>query len=172
MAGSSERRSAGMSSAETKPPASSAPHQQLWRLSAAELTAGYASGAFTPVDALTACQNRMRACQPALNMMVLAEPSGADASATIAAAASSLRWAAGTPLSAIDGVPLAIKDNLHVQGMPTTWGSKIYQHCIAAQDELPVARLRSAGAVFLGKTNVPEFAMQGYTANLIAGVTR
>lgn len=74
-------------------------------------------------------------------------------------------------MSPIDGVPVAIKDNLAVTGMPATWGSRVFAASIVAADELPIARLRAADAVFVGKTNTPEFAVEGYTGNSLFGVT-
>ena len=56
--------------------------------------------------------------------------------------------------------------------MRATWGSNLYSDHVANVDELPIARLRDAGAIILGKTNCPEFTLQGYTDNLIFGPTR
>lgn len=142
--------------------------QPLWRLDATALLAGYRAGAFTPVDAAQSCLARIARWQPHTNAFVHVDADGA----LRAAQASARRWAAGAPAGPLDGVPLSLKDNLHAAGLPTTWGSELLRGCAPAQDELPVARLRAAGAVFLGKTNLPEFAMQGYTANRLAGVTR
>ncbi len=89
-----------------------------------------------------------------------------------AARSSSTRWATGQALGPLDGVPMTLKDNLHASGMPTTWGSLLTGRFVPAHDEFPVARVRGAGAVIFGKTNLPEFAMQGYTSNQVSGVTR
>lgn len=140
----------------------------LWQLSAAQLADGYRSGVFTPVDALDACLVRVAGCQPALNAFVLVDETGAR----LAAQASSLRWSRGEALSSLDGVPVSIKDNLHAAGLPTSWGSRLLDGFVASHDELPVARLRAAGAILFGKTNLPEFAMQGYTGNTVSGITR
>lgn len=139
----------------------------LWQCTAAELADGYRRGAFTPADALDACLARSAALQPLLNTLVAVDAEGARA----AAAASGARWRDGRPLGPLDGVPVTIKDNLHVQGLPTGWGSRALQGRIAAHDEQPVARLRAAGALIFGKTNVPEFTMQGYTDNPATGAT-
>jgi aspartyl-tRNA(Asn)/glutamyl-tRNA(Gln) amidotransferase subunit A len=79
--------------------------------------------------------------------------------------------AGGTRRSA-DALTLTVKDNTPVRGLRCTWGSSLYATHIPTRDELPVARLRAAGAVILGKTNVPEFTLHGYTANKLFGVTR
>ncbi|CAN5630576.1 amidase [soil metagenome] len=141
---------------------------ELWRLNTAQLAAGFARGDFTPVEALQACALQSQAWQPHTNAFVCFDLPGAQA----AARASAARWAAGTPLGPLDGMPVSLKDNLHAAGLPTTWGSRLLLGGPSVQDELPVARLRAAGAVIFGKTNLPEFAMQGYTGNEVAGVTR
>ncbi len=141
--------------------------QELWRLSAAQLVSSYRAGDFSPVDVLAACQARIAATQPRTNAFVHV----AHATALAAAQASAQRWARGTALGPLDGVPVSLKDNLHAQGLPTSWGSLLTGNFVPAQDELPVARLRAAGAVILGKTNLPEFAMQGYTGNRRWGTT-
>jgi aspartyl-tRNA(Asn)/glutamyl-tRNA(Gln) amidotransferase subunit A len=143
----------------------------LWRLSAGQLLAGYRAGTFTPVDALEACQTRSALWQATTNALVDAGPACSPL-ARAAAEASSQRWARGEPAGALDGVPMTLKDNLHAAGLHTSWGSLLLKGFIPEQDELPVARLRAAGAVFMGKTNLPEFAMQGYTSNRAWGTTR
>ncbi len=149
-------------------PAPTADAQALWRLDATQLLQGYRAGTFTPVDAVHSCLERITRWQPHINAFVCM---AADA-ALRGAQASAQRWAAGAPQGPLDGVPISLKDSLHAAGLPTTWGSALLRGHVPAQDELPVARLRAAGAIVLGKTNLPEFAMQGYTANLVAGVTR
>jgi aspartyl-tRNA(Asn)/glutamyl-tRNA(Gln) amidotransferase subunit A len=141
---------------------------ELWRLDARRLADGYASGSFTPLQALDACLSRARHCQPELNAFVLFDQEGARS----AAQASTARWSSSRPLSALDGIPVSVKDNLHVAGLLTGWGSRVMRGTVPAQDEVPVARLRAAGAVLFGKTTLSEFAMQGYTGNLATGITR
>ncbi|ROZ71227.1 amidase [Ramlibacter sp. WS9] len=141
---------------------------ELWRLGATALAEGYRSGAFDPVEVLNACLTRAAACQSAVNAFVHLDAERGR----IAALASRERWARGAPLGPLDGVPISLKDNLHAAGMPTTWGSRLLRDFIAGSDELPVSRLRAAGAVIFGKTNLPEFALQGITDNLLHGPTR
>jgi aspartyl-tRNA(Asn)/glutamyl-tRNA(Gln) amidotransferase subunit A len=69
-------------------------------------------------------------------------------------------------------VPLTVKDNIPVRDLRTTWGSRLLGAYVPAADELPVARVRARGAVILGKTNVPEFTLEGYTRNDLFGTTR
>lgn len=142
-------------------------NKPLWQLSAAQLVAGYRDGAFTPVDALQACLARTAAVNTTLNAMTTLDAEGAGQ----AAEASTARWRAGKALSALDGVPITVKDSLHVRGMTTNCGSRALSGLVASVDETPVARLRDAGVSIFGKTNVPEFAMHGFTGNAVIGVT-
>ncbi|PLC01449.1 amidase [Variovorax sp. RO1] len=139
----------------------------LWQLDAAQLAAGYRDAAFTPTDALHACLQRSAEVNPRLNALITLDSEGA----THAAEQSTARWRNGRALGALDGVPVTIKDNLQVRGLPTHWGSRALAGVVATRDELPVAKLREAGAVIFGKTNVPEFTMQGYTDNPVFGPT-
>jgi aspartyl-tRNA(Asn)/glutamyl-tRNA(Gln) amidotransferase subunit A len=75
-------------------------------------------------------------------------------------------------LSALDGIPVTIKDNLYVRGVRATWGSRLFADFVPTDDDICVERLRAAGAIVLGKTNTPEFALAGYTDNLVFGPTR
>ena len=140
---------------------------EAWALTAAALTAAYATGAVTPEAALDSVLNRIEAVNSALNAVVTLDLPGARA----AAAAAGARWRDGQPLGPLDGVPLTVKDNLFVGGLRATWGSRLFADFIAPQDDLPVARLRAAGAVIVGKTNTPELSLSGYTDNLVFGST-
>jgi aspartyl-tRNA(Asn)/glutamyl-tRNA(Gln) amidotransferase subunit A len=117
---------------------------------------------------LDRCLERIRHFDPRLNSFVALDEAGARA----AARASDARLAAGTPRSALEGVPLSVKDSILVAGMPATWGSRAFAGFVPDRDELPIARLRAAGAVIVGKTNVPELTLEGYTKNDLFGVTR
>ncbi|MDX1405530.1 MAG: amidase [Woeseiaceae bacterium] len=69
------------------------------------------------------------------------------------------------------GMPHAIKDGTDVEGMPTSRGSPIFAGTIATQDDPTVARIRAQGAIFIGKTNLPEFGMGSQTYNPVFGAT-
>jgi aspartyl-tRNA(Asn)/glutamyl-tRNA(Gln) amidotransferase subunit A len=140
----------------------------LWKISATNLFAGYASQEFSPVEVLHSVLERLDETNPKINAVVTLDREGARA----AAMASEKRWHARAALGPLDGIPLTVKDNIPVRGTPATWGSKIYADYVPAADELSIARLREAGAIILGKTNCPEFTLQGYTDNLIFGPTR
>lgn len=139
----------------------------LWRLDATDLAAAFASGACTPVDAVEVGFDRISGLDRRLNAMVSLSPTAREE-----AIASATRWRQGQPKGALDGVPIVVKDNLLVRGMPAAFGGRLYQGRLVERDELPIKRLRDAGAVVLGKTNCPEFALEGYTANTTFGVTR
>jgi aspartyl-tRNA(Asn)/glutamyl-tRNA(Gln) amidotransferase subunit A len=144
------------------------PSVPLWQLSATELAEAYRAGTTTPETVLEATLARIVQVNPHLNAIVTLDAPGARA----AAHASTQRWRSGSPLTPLDGVPVTIKDNILVRGMRSTWGSKLYAEYLPSADETPVARLCSAGAVILGKTNVPEFTLIGYTDNQLFGPTR
>jgi len=81
--------------------------------------------------------------------------------------------ARGDEVGPLAGLPLLGKDNDDVRGLPTTHGSKWFAGTSPAEtDGVSVGRLRSAGAIAVGKTNVPEFCIEGFTDNLIYGATR
>lgn len=78
---------------------------------------------------------------------------------------------AGRPPGLLHGLPMAVKDLANVRGLPTTMGSPIFAGQVAAADDLFVARLRAAGAIFIGKTNTPEFGLGSHTFNPVHGAT-
>ena len=82
------------------------------------------------------------------------------------------RLAAGEPLSPLDGVPFAVKDNLCTKNVRTTCASRALEHFVPPYDATAVARLRAAGCVMLGKTNLDEFAMGCDTGSSAFGPTR
>jgi Asp-tRNA(Asn)/Glu-tRNA(Gln) amidotransferase A subunit family amidase len=83
------------------------------------------------------------------------------------------RVAAGEDPGPLAGLPVLVKDLEDVAGLRTTHGSALFAGAPAAtRDGLTPARLRAAGAIVVGKTNLPEFATEGYSANLVFGATR
>ena len=141
--------------------------KDLWKLGVADLARAYAEGSTDPLAVTRCCLNRIAGLGPALNAFVCLSPR-----VEAEARESAERLRAGSPRSALEGVPLAVKDNLVVRGMPAAWGSAVFAETAHAEDELPIRRLREAGAVILGKTATPEFAVEGYTASARHGVTR
>jgi aspartyl-tRNA(Asn)/glutamyl-tRNA(Gln) amidotransferase subunit A len=92
--------------------------------------------------------------------------------ALVQAAASEARWRAGMPFSALDGVPITVKDNIAVAGFPAPLGTAASDMSPCAQDAPPVARVREAGCVFLGKTTMPDYGMLVSGVSSLHGVTR
>lgn len=138
-------------------------------LTAAELIAGFASGAFTPLEVAEAALARAREVQPAFNAFTLLD----DESALNQARASTERWRTGRSCSLFDGVPVAVKDTATVKAWPTGFGSLSSRGARPAEDDAPlVQRLREHGAVFIGKTCAPEFAWKGITDSAASGITR
>jgi aspartyl-tRNA(Asn)/glutamyl-tRNA(Gln) amidotransferase subunit A len=131
--------------------------KNLWQSSATELASTYLAGVATPDAVLEATLARIEEVNPRLNAIITLDLAGARA----ASDASTRRWSAGKQLGPLDGVPVTIKDSILVRGLRATWGSSLYTDFIPGLDEAPVARLREAGAVILGKTNVPQFTLQG-----------
>lgn len=72
---------------------------------------------------------------------------------------------------ALHGLPMAVKDLANVAGLPTSQGSPLFAGQVAENDDCHIARLRAAGAIFIGKTNTPEFGLGSHTYNPVHGVT-
>ena len=121
----------------------------------------FTTRAITPTEATEVYLARIERLNPQLRAYCDVDAEGAKA----AAARSSARRAAGTPLSPLDGVPIAVKSNIAVAGLPCTAGIGAYRDRIAAEDADCVARLREAGAVILGTLNMEEGALGAVTDN-------
>jgi aspartyl-tRNA(Asn)/glutamyl-tRNA(Gln) amidotransferase subunit A len=130
-------------------------------LSAEELASAYRGGALSPVEATTTILERINRLNPRLHAFLHVDHEGALA----AARESEARFREGTARGPLEGVPISIKDLLDVKGLPTTSGSAVYRGVIADSDSIATERLRSAGAVILGKTNTPEFGLLPSTEN-------
>jgi aspartyl-tRNA(Asn)/glutamyl-tRNA(Gln) amidotransferase subunit A len=136
-------------------------------LGCSALTQSYRRGELSPVDVTRDCLARIERHQ-GLNAFVVV-----DGEAALAAAAQSeARWRAKAPLSALDGVPATIKDNIWLKGHPTRRGSRTSDSTPAAADSPGTARLRECGAVLLGKTCMPEHGWIGVCHSPLTGVTR
>lgn len=143
--------------------------QDLHNLSAADLSRAYAKGKLTPVEVTEHALARVEAWEPRINAMykVLGE------SALAAAKAAAKRWKRGKPLSAVDGVPVTIKENIATQGDPSPIGVRANANIApSVVDAPPAARLREAGAVILGKTTMPDWGMLSSGISSLHGVTR
>ncbi|MGL4320900.1 MAG: amidase family protein, partial [Paracoccaceae bacterium] len=142
--------------------------QDLCLATGAELSGAYAGGVASPTDVTRACLGRAEAINPPLNAFTIIDHDGAMAAAT----KSEARWAKGQALSAIDGLPVTIKDIVHCHGLDVRYGSKTTGDVSALPDSPVVERLRAAGAVILGLTTTPEFGWKAVTDSARHGVTR
>jgi Asp-tRNA(Asn)/Glu-tRNA(Gln) amidotransferase A subunit family amidase len=137
-------------------------------LSAAELAAAYARRELSPVEVARAVIARVEAWEPTLRATYAFDPQGALAMAR----ASEARWQRGAALSALDGVPVTIKENLATRGVPQPLGTAASDLVPAAEDSPPAARLREAGAVFVARTTMPDYGMLSSGLSSFHALTR
>lgn len=128
----------------------------------AQLREAYVSGVLSPVDVVESVFERIAAFDSQLHSYLALSIDLARSQAQAAAAA----YRTGEPTPPLLGVPVSIKDLFDVSGEPTTLGSRAYGDR-AERDSVPVALLRGAGAVFLGKSNTAEFGQSATTNNLL-----
>ena len=150
-------------------PADQGTRTDLTELTATELVAAYRDGSLSPVEATEASLDRIAEADGDLNGFCLVDPDAAMEQAR----ASERRWRDGAPAGPVDGVPTAIKDIFLSKGWPTLRGSRLVDPDQPWEEDAPsTARLREAGAVFVGKTTTPEFAWKGVTDSPLTGITR
>lgn len=143
------------------------PGEAVAFLDAGTLVEAFRRRALSPVEVAMALIERIEAIDTLVNAVVYV-----DKSITLAMAeAAERRYATGSPLSQLDGVPLTIKDLSAVAGWPRRRGSRALEPDIAAEDTPCVARLREAGAVFLAKTATPEAGCKVVTRSFVHGAT-
>lgn len=118
-------------------------------------------------EVVAAHLDRIERLDPLVNAVVTRVPERAMAEA----AAADARLVAGEPVGPLHGLPIAHKDTHLTAGIRTTSGSPLADH-VPGVDELLIERIRAAGAITVGKTNVPEFAAGSHTVNPIFGATR
>ncbi|WP_042429346.1 Asp-tRNA(Asn)/Glu-tRNA(Gln) amidotransferase subunit GatA [Streptacidiphilus anmyonensis] len=139
----------------------------LIRCTAAETAAAIASGEVSAVEVAQAHLDRINAVDEKVHAFLHVDTDGALAAARSVDA----RRAAGEELGPLAGVPLALKDVFTTKGVPTTAGSKMLEGWRPPYDATLTRRLKEAGVVILGKTNMDEFAMGSSTENSAYGPT-
>jgi aspartyl-tRNA(Asn)/glutamyl-tRNA(Gln) amidotransferase subunit A len=141
---------------------------ELIRKTAAELAAAVAAGEASAEEITTAHLDQIAAVDSDVRAFLHVAGDAAVAQAREV----DRRRAAGERLGPLAGVPVAVKDLFATEGMPTTCGSKILQGWVPPYESTVTGRLRAAGAVLIGKTNMDEFAMGSSTENSGYGPTR
>jgi amidase len=120
-----------------------------------------------PSELLESCIARIEAVEPAVNAI----PERDFDRARVAARRADDMVARGETLPPLHGLPIGIKDLEDAEGLRTTHGSPIFRNFVAPKDQGAVGRVREAGAIIVGKTNVPEFGAGANTRNTVYGVT-
>ncbi|MBS0517656.1 MAG: amidase family protein [Proteobacteria bacterium] len=141
--------------------------RDLWRWSAVELATAIRHGTISSVEAVQSSLDRIAAVNPAINAVVDVL---ADEAITAAREADAAR-SRGQELGLLHGVPVTVKVNVDQRGRATTNGVVAFRDVIAAEDSPPVANLRKAGAVIVGRTNTPAFSHRWFTNNDLHGAT-
>ena len=132
---------------------------------ALDISGALDSRAISAVELMQATLARIAATNGAVNAIV-AMP---DADSLLDAA----RAADAAPRKGwLHGIPVAVKDLANVAGLRTSWGSPLFRDFVAPADDLVIGRMRAAGAIFIGKTNTPEFGLGSHTFNPVHGATR
>jgi Asp-tRNA(Asn)/Glu-tRNA(Gln) amidotransferase A subunit family amidase len=141
---------------------------ELCDLTAVELRRLIGAKQISPVALLESCLARIARVNPRLNAVTAMCGERARGEAK----AAEQKVMRGEALPLLHGLPLGVKDLNETEGLRTTWGSPIHKDYVPAKDERMVAACRAAGAIVVGKTNVPEFGAGANTNNPVYGPTR
>lgn len=133
-----------------------------WRMSVAELGAGYRDDSYTPLEVTESFLDRVDQFDGQLHAFI-----AVTRDLALAQAAEAGRRIEAGDTSPLLGIPVSVKDAFHIEGVVTTLGSLLHRHQVSKADSGVVRRLRTAGAVFVGKTNTAEFGQSATTDNLL-----
>ncbi|WP_175838917.1 amidase family protein [Burkholderia anthina] len=142
--------------------------QQLWQLSATEIAKRVRQRDVSAREVADAALARLDAVNPAINAVVEHRPDDVLRQAD----AIDRAIARGDDPGPLAGVPVTVKINVDVEAFATTNGTRLQENLIAHADSPSVSNLRQAGAVLLGRSNSPTFALRWFTSNLVHGHTR
>ncbi|MFL6716780.1 MAG: amidase [Burkholderiaceae bacterium] len=141
----------------------------LWTWTAVELSRAIRLGQISSRQATESCLQRMHEVNPVTNAVV--ESLETEALAAADAADRLAARSRNADLPPLHGVPVTTKINVDLAGHPTTNGIVAFRNAIAREDSAPVANLRKAGAVIIGRTNTPAFSFRWFTENDLHGRT-
>src|SRR5712672_2419382 len=142
-------------------------NEELVSLSAVELRRRIGTKEISPVELLDACLDRIEEVNPAVNAVTAMSVKRARKEAKAAETAARR----GEALPLLHGLPTGIKDLEETKDLLTTYGSPLYRDFVPTWDNVMVGRVRAAGAVVVGKTNVPEFGAGANSRNPVWGAT-
>ena len=141
---------------------------ELWRKSACELARLIVSKNVSSAEVVEAHLARIEAVNPRVNAVVRVLATEARA----AALEVDRKTAAGGPFGPLHGVPFTVKENIDMAGLPTTWGVTALAQALVPLDAPVVERMRSAGGIPIGRTNLPDMGLRVHTDSSLHGLTR
>ncbi|MBI5717266.1 MAG: indole acetimide hydrolase [Burkholderiales bacterium] len=140
----------------------------LYKLPAQQLARQIAAREVSCVEVIDAHLTRIAELNPVLNALVHVLHDEARA----AARAADARVASGQPLGPLHGVPFTVKTNIDMAGQPSTWGVVPLARAVVPVDAPVVERMRAAGAIAIGRSNMPDMALRVHTDSSLHGLTR
>lgn len=146
----------------------SAKPSDIVMMDARALAAAITSRKLSCVEVMTAYLDHIAVINPKVNAIVALQDRG---QLLAQARERDAQIAHGEIMGPLHGLPHAVKDLQPVKGIVSTQGSPIFKDFVPSGDSLPVARMRAAGAIFIGKTNAPEFGLGSHTYNSVYGAT-
>jgi amidase len=142
--------------------------REIWQLTATELAHRISRRELSSAEVVNAHLARIEAVNPALNAVVRVLGDQAREAADLA----DRRLAAGETVGPLHGVPFTVKENIDMAGLPTTWGVPALAEAVVPMDAPVVERMRAAGAIPIGRTNLPDMALRIHTVSSLHGLTR